>query len=101
MSDVWQRIGWTDPDRRDEALERLVQHMNNTPTDPYGDKPLSPVEFRIVTALSYGVGDKGAAALCDVSYHTARSHIKHAQAKLRAKNSVHMVAKALRQGIIT
>lgn len=100
MSDsVFDRLGWSDPDRRDDALFRLAKSINeaNEPDEP---SVISPAERRSIEAISHGVGVVGAAEMLGLSDHTIRSQIKTASAKLRAKNGVHLVAIALRKGLI-
>src|SRR5262245_17049467 len=91
---VWDDLGWTDPDRRDAAIDRLVDDLSAK------KETLSEVERRTVLYLSYGLGERGAAEMLGVSYETARTHTQHARRKLCAKNIAHLVALALRQKLI-
>lgn len=90
---VWDELGWTDPDRREEAIDRLLARLEI-------EEPLSPTEVKITAALSHGMGEKGAAEIYGVSYQTVRTHSQRARRKMRAKNNVHLVAICLRRGVI-
>lgn len=100
---------WPDPDRRNAALERLalLVHGGERVHNERRQRPrqgahdlLSPIEVRCLLVLSHGVGLRGAAELLGVGLETVKTHTKHARWKLRAKNTTHAVAIAIRQGII-
>lgn len=104
---VWEEIGWVDPLRREEALYRLARALGKRSLeDIYVDgkklstEELTEAEIRIVNALSHGVGQQGVADILGLSIFTVKTHLKRIKAKLGAKDSIHVVAKALREGII-
>lgn len=91
-----------DPDRRDDALERiqatidLADRIWPTHVLPH----LTPGQTRVVEALSHGLGYSGAAEVLGMSEHTVQTHVKRAMRSMRAKNQAHLVAEALRHGMI-
>jgi DNA-binding NarL/FixJ family response regulator len=87
---------WPDPDRRDEALERLAGRIGRQP-----DEALTPEQARTLELLSHGVGVKGTAELTHYSISTIASHVRAARRILQAKDTTHAVANALRAGIIS
>ena len=97
MADVWDELGWTDPDRRDAAADRMLARIRAA-VPP--EAPLTHAELRVVRALSHGRGERGAADVCGIGYETVRSHTLNARRKLRAKNTTHLVGLALREGLI-
>lgn len=97
MSSIWDELGWTDPDRRNEAIDRILNDMAHAPKP---NTNLTPAELRVVYCLSYGLGSRGAAEMCNITYETARDHSKHARRKLRARDTTHLIAIAIRRGLI-
>ncbi len=57
-------------------------------------------ELRLLEALSHGLDYHHAAVVCGCSVESAKTRSKAVRYKLRAKNSLHAVALALRQGLI-
>lgn len=86
--------GWTDPDRRDDALLRCL-------VDVHSAEVLSPVQARIVGAMSHGLAESEVADVLGVSFDSVHSQMKAARRRLRAKNAAHAVAISLRLGIIS
>lgn len=61
---------------------------------------LTPTEFRVLQAYSYGLDEEGAAVvlgLSDTQVHNARTKLRR---KLRAKNMAQAVANAMRLGLL-
>jgi DNA-binding NarL/FixJ family response regulator len=118
VADVWEEIGWTDPDKRNEAIDRLLERLRKTPAVPEhevssrsriggGHVPGRPVratpsanELRIIECLSHGMTVGMAADSLGVSFYTAQSQMMNARTVLAAKNQAHAVAIALRRGMI-
>jgi DNA-binding CsgD family transcriptional regulator len=93
---IWDEIGWTDPDKRDSAIERLLTDIRDyTPKSE-----LSPGELRSVVAASHGLTDNQIAELFFLSPNTIKGQMKLAYGKLHANNRAHSVAIALRTGLI-
>lgn len=88
---------WPDPDRRDKALERIL--LTIAATTERG--ALTPMEIRVLTVMSHGPTENEAATLIGVSLETVKWHTKGARRALRAKNTTHAVAIALREGFIS
>lgn len=65
------------------------------------DTPLSPAEMKVVTALSHGLSYDEAAAALGLAVDTVKTHLQIARRKLRAKNTVHLCAIALRRTLIS
>jgi DNA-binding CsgD family transcriptional regulator len=61
---------------------------------------LTKRERETLTLISHGCTLLQAAEALGIGYETARTHRDTARFKLRAKNTTHAVAKALRGGII-
>ena len=101
---------WPDAARRDAALARIAERMAgrgepnlgpSRPRPPSADRhTLTPIERRVLEALSYGLGVQGTADALGLTYESVKSHAKVAARVLRAKNTVHACATALRQGVI-
>lgn len=88
---------WPDPDRRDDALYRVAaaivaRHEPRT--------RLNPSELRALQAVSVGLDRNGVAAVHNLSPYTVAEQLQAARRALRAKNTTHAVAEALRQGLI-
>lgn len=63
-------------------------------------RDLTPREKQIVLYLSFGLGTKETALVLGVGDATVATHIANARHKLAAKTKTHLVAKAIRLGII-
>jgi DNA-binding NarL/FixJ family response regulator len=61
---------------------------------------LSKREIQVLELLSHGTTVAQAADSLGISFETARNHKKAARFKLRAKNTTHAGATALRKGLI-
>lgn len=95
MTDIWDEIDWTDPDRRDDALERLAEAIG---VKIWPD--LSHSEKRALVCMSHGLTMRMAGELLFLSTETIKSELLTARGKLRAKNTCHAVALAIRAGLI-
>jgi len=54
----------------------------------------------VLQAVSFGLDRNGVAAVYNLSPFTVTEQLKAARRALRAKNTTHAVAEALRQGLI-
>ena len=70
--------------------------------DYFGDKPLaaSRRELDALRYSSHGLRERECADAMGVSEETVKTHLDFARRKLRAKNTAHAVAIALRLGLI-
>ena len=99
---------WPDDDRRDAALGRIVARTNGVARSSGGRRRpvteggeyLSVAELRALLCMSYGLGARGAADVLGVSESTVRAHLTQARRRLRAKDTTHAVAEALRRSLI-
>ena len=93
---------WPDPDRRDDALLRLLARVLSTPTGP-ADKAvtLSPAQRRVLTAAAAGLAEREAAAALGISHATVNKTLATCRRLLAAKNTAHAVANAFRLGLIS
>ena len=89
---------WPDPDLREDALMRTLIRVYAQP-DPR--EVLTPRELEVLVGLSRGLGRQGTADLLGVSPETVKAQSVTARRALRAKNTTHAVAEALRRGLIT
>jgi DNA-binding CsgD family transcriptional regulator len=80
----------------EEWLSRMGDH-NLTTT---ATSTVTAAEQRVVQAASYGLTNEMIADLLCISPFTVKQHLKAARFKLRAKNTTHACATALRQGLI-
>ena len=92
---IWEEIGWTDPERRDQALERLAARIND-----YDRTKVSPLEARALQGAAVGLSMEMIAEVYGVAYDTIHTQIESAKKKLGAKNLTHAVTLAMRQGLI-
>ena len=76
---------------------RLLIRMAATPD--YREN-LTERECQVLTAMSYGMERKDAAALLGISLETVKTRLDHARRALRAKNTTHACCEALRRGLI-
>jgi DNA-binding NarL/FixJ family response regulator len=93
--DIWDEIGWTDPDRRESALLRLAYDIVHKKAD------LSPSEIRVLKCMSNGLTIGMTAEMLVLSNETIQSQTASARLKLGAKNTMHACCIALRKGLIT
>ena len=108
---------WSDPDRREAALERVLLRTEGYATinrgkgqrraylvrlveAPFRAEP-TPGELRVIEAISHGLTTEQAAELLGVSAHTVKSQLKRAAPRMAAKNTLHLVALCLRRGLIS
>jgi DNA-binding CsgD family transcriptional regulator len=76
--------------------DRLMQRMARMqPSDI-----LTASELKTLAAMSYGMVMQEIAVTYGVHISTVRDHLMKARRKLRAKNTTHAVALAIRQGLI-
>ena len=102
------RPRWPDADRRDDALGRLGLRLGGVATSnrnrrrdvTEGGEYLSVAELRALACMSHGLGARGAADVLGVSEATVRAHLTQARRRLRAKDTTHAVAEALRRSLI-
>lgn len=85
---------WPDPDRRDDALERLAARVE------VGRATLTECERRCLIAASAGLDRRETALIYSVTPETIDKQLLMARRRLRAKNTTHAVAQAIRQGLI-
>ena len=85
---------WPDPDRRDNALGRVLERVMEPP------RALTPLEARYLFAASVGMGEQETAAVFGVTVDTVRKSLRRTRRVLVAKNTTHAVAIALRRGLI-
>lgn len=97
MTDVWDEIDWTDPDKRDQALERLAADIGAA---VHPGPELSHSEKRALVCASHGLTAQMTAELLFLSEETIKTQLLTARGKLRAKNTLHAVALAIRAGLI-
>ena len=97
-------MDWPDPDRRDAALLRCLEDVYRAE----GLRPAPPratgvtaAELRALEAFSHGLGRTGTADALGVTLETVKTLTVRARRKLRAKDTTHAVAIALRRGLIT
>ena len=66
------------------------------------EKPvLTEKQREVVAALSRGLTDKQIAQAFGVSHRTVREHIDAARVRMDAANRPHVVAEAIRRGVIS
>lgn len=76
---------------------RLMDTMAET---GYSGKSLSPVEKNVLLWTSHGLSAKEISFKLERSELTIKSHLRSVNSKLAARNKVHAVAIALREGLI-
>jgi DNA-binding CsgD family transcriptional regulator len=86
---------WPDPDRRVAALARLAERMARP------ERALTAMEVRCLQVLSHGSGNEAGAVLLGIGVEAFKDHTKRARRVLKAKDSTHAVAQALRLGLIS
>jgi DNA-binding CsgD family transcriptional regulator len=85
---------WSDPDRRDAALERVAAAVAAPTT-------LTKQQLAMVFLLSHGRTIMESASVLTISEWTARTYAKEARERLQARSNAHAVATALRLGLIS
>jgi DNA-binding CsgD family transcriptional regulator len=98
-----------DGDRADRNLDamrkggdwhlRLIDRMATTIPRRDGTK-LTPVELESVAAASFGLSEDEIGVVLGRPSETVKSQLMSARRVLAAKNTTHLVALALRQGLI-
>lgn len=86
--------------RRDVANgweRRLIAALRGVPLDP---RKLTSAEADALTAYSHGLTEGMVADVLGITRDAVSARTKAARAKLRAKNTTHAVALALRAGVI-
>ena len=93
-------LEWSDPDRRDDALIRVLVRAHSQPWPHETRENLTDKERRLVQALASGLTIKEAAVVLGVTFHTARVEVRRVRRMLQAKTNAHAVAVAMRRGEI-
>ena len=78
--------------------------VSNRPAEPSGsafDPKLTARELEVLRLVSLGWDTQRIADELDVSYHTARNHIRHFRQKLNANTKMEAVLTAIRLGILS
>jgi DNA-binding NarL/FixJ family response regulator len=95
-----------DPDRRDEALLRVLCRVHrtdgqctSTPRQRSRDD-LTDGDRLVLQTLSRGLTVTQASDVLGIPYETVKSRLRKSCRVLRAKNSTHAVANAIRAGLI-
>ena len=92
---------WPDPDRREDALQHLLQRVLASRGASGGiDHRLTDKQRRCLFAASLGLDWRHSAAVLGVSEETVRGHLTHCRRTLAAKNTTHAVATAIRCSLI-
>jgi DNA-binding CsgD family transcriptional regulator len=78
--------------------ERLLAGMARV---GYTRHDLTPAELAALGACSHGLTDAMAGEVLGKTTETIKAQLKAARMKLRAKNTAHAIAIALREGLIT
>ena len=88
--------GWNDPDRSDVALTRLLARVQLEECE----RDITETERRYLLAAGCGLRERETAFVYGVSVDSVRKGLTRARRKLRAKNTTHAVAIAIRRGLI-
>jgi len=94
---------WPDADRREAALTRIQAQLHGQGYRNGGPTPreiVSDKEVAAINALSHGLGHKGAAEILGVSVDAIYRRLRSARTLLAAKDDYHLIAIALRGGLI-
>jgi DNA-binding NarL/FixJ family response regulator len=83
----------------DELIDKLVELQIVGRTFNHRGE-LSKMQRSVFFCLSHGLDHKMTAEILGLSEGTVRSHSKRARFSLNAKDTTHLVALALRQGLI-
>ena len=92
--------GWVDALLRDIARAPVLSDERGIGYPNPGSYDLTAAELRVVESMSHGLTAQMAGELLAVSPETVKSQLQAARFRLRAKNTTHAVANALRQGLI-
>ena len=95
MPASWQPEGWDDPDRAEQALERLARDINHVRPRA---RPITARERQVLSALALGLTRCEAAAILGLAPSTIARHLQRARAALGAKNTTHAITRAFRTG---
>jgi DNA-binding CsgD family transcriptional regulator len=89
-------------DEESDWPHRLLDRLARAPLVPERQQPglLTAREERALMLASYGMREPECAALMDVTEEAVKTYWRQARRKLRAKNTCHAVALALRAGLI-
>jgi PAS domain S-box-containing protein len=93
------------------AHVRPGRHLSILMFPPLGDANHDPVrsgamerltdrEREVLNMVAMGMGSTGIASALSLSTHTVETHVRHALAKLGARNRAHAIALGLREGEI-
>jgi DNA-binding CsgD family transcriptional regulator len=90
--------------------DKLIRHLRDAPLVDGGavvdehshlvDRDLSPSELLVTRLASHGLNDIEVADVLSLSVYTIKGQMKGAMRKTRSKNRTHLVANALRTGLI-
>ncbi len=102
--DELERV-WPDADRRHDALLRCLQDIylaeGSAPAATRDPHEVTDTELRALEAFSHGLGRTGTADALGVTLETVKTLTVRARRKLRAKDTTHAVAIAIRRGLIS
>ena len=88
-----------------DALRRggaeIVSNHTEEPPAPAFDPKLTARELEVLRLVSLGWDTQRIADDLDISYHTARNHIRHFRQKLNAATKMDAVLSAIRLGILS
>lgn len=92
----------------DARTDRLLDRISRAPLVPEYEidilmrsvGTITPAERRALVCLSHGMSYKMVADTLGVELETVKTQLRVARYKLRAKNTTHAVAQALRLGLI-
>ncbi len=90
---------------RDMCPEDLLHAIGEAPlveesSLPVISETLSDRERQVIDAVSHGMTNPMVAEHLGLALDTVKTHAKHVQAKLKAKNRTHAACIALREGVI-
>jgi DNA-binding NarL/FixJ family response regulator len=101
---------WADPDRRDEALWRVLLKVAAAPLVDEASLSLvvsgrvegdpSPQELQVLEAFSHGLGYRSIGETLGRPLETMKAQVKHAKFLLRSKTTTEACCEALRRGLI-
>lgn len=87
---------WSDPDRRAAALDRVALRVAQYDTPSH----LWRSTLAVLRCYAAGMEWMETAATLGISPETVRTHLREARLRLRAKNTTHAVAEAIRAGLL-
>jgi len=88
---------WPDPDRREAALGRVAVRVG---VGELRRQELDRKDRDVLQAISVGLSSIEAADVLGLPHGTVQDRLKACRRVLRAKNTTHAVALAIRQGFI-